>query len=668
MHGSEQMPELEKTRQAVSAALRGVVGDLPPALAAAVKLMRLTRDQDVAVAAVSRVIETEPALAVKILRIVNSAFYGFPRRIRSIARAVTILGFSAVREIVLHLLIYDELVRRGGRSGFDRSVFWQHSLLVAILSRDMAKRLGYPEPDSLYAAGLLHDLGKVILEARGRVSYSRFLQASANSNNPGREDERTFFGVTHDQVGSVICETWELPETVCRVQSLHHGPVPGEGLSPQQAQEVAIVAMADFIAWTQGIGSVSSPGGPGLAPGVLDLLDFSRVDLSTLLENADREIKDIGAFYGVHFPSSGQLRANLVMTAIELSRLGANSRLAENSQTSSRTVPHRSLDPDEFIPATLEALQRELGFGRLLLMQVEPRRRSLVATHFWPEPTSPAVLNDKELGISALSGDLVRCLREHRPVVFRQAEACPGIMGLLGTEEAAVVPVLSRGRLLGILWMCSGDGKGALELGPLTEAQNVAGELGIALARSRLFSLQRSRADTDALTRLNNRGMIDRFLERSVKNAAGSDQGFTVGLMDIDLFKRFNDSFGHPAGDDVLRIVADTLRSLTRPGDFLGRYGGEEFLFVLIDTGAQGGLNYAERIRRAIEERGLILSARFPGHALTVSIGLAVYGVGCADAKQLVESADRALYQAKSAGRNRVLGAWQLQDGCHGES
>ena len=654
------MLDHEATRKAVEAALRGSVEDLPPALTAAVKLLRLTRDEDAGVAVVSRVIETEPALAVKVLRIVNSAFYGFRRQVRSISRAVTILGFSAVREIALHLLIYQGLVRRGGRNGFDRAYFWQHSLLVAILSRGMADRLGHPDPDSLYGAGLLHDLGKIILEARGRVSYSRFLSASASSSNPMLEDERTFFGVTHDQVGSVICEAWELPELVCRVQSLHHGPLSGLVLSSRQAQEVALVALADFIAWTQGVGSVKTSGGPGLMPEVLELVDLAIIDLPNLLENADAEIREIGAFYGVRFPPSRQLRANLVITAIELSRVGVSNQNPVAPKLRSHTAPHQSLDPEEFIPGTLEALQRELGFGRLLMMQVEPKRRSLVATHALPALKRTAAAAGRELVIPELSGDLVRCLRERRPVVIRQANVYQPVMDLLGVAEAAAVPVLSHGRLLGVLWLSSGNDDASLELGRLAEVQHVAGELGVALERSHAFSQERTRAEIDALTRLHNRSMLDRFLEQSFREASVSGQRFAVGLVDIDRFKNFNDNFGHQSGDDVLRIVADTMRSLTRPSDFLGRYGGEEFLFVLVDAGRQGALNYAERMRREIENRGRILSDRFPGHALTASIGIAVYDKSYGSAAELVANADQALYRAKRTGRNRVVTAWQL--------
>lgn len=643
--------------------MRSDVGELPPAPAAAVKLLQLTRDDASDVAAISRVIETEPALAAKVLHIVNSAYFGFPKRIRSIHRAVTLLGFSAVRQAALQIMFYEGLIKRGGKGAFDRLYFWQHSLLVAILSRRMAERLGHPDPESLYAAGLLHDLGKVILESHGRIRYSDFLLASANSGNNIRDDERSFFGVTHDVVGAVVCETWELPELVCRVQSLHHGSFSSAGLTTQQAQEVAIVAMADFIAWTQGIGSVDTLNSPNLSQDVLGSVSLDQFDLTELLECADAEITEIGSFYGLQFPSSMQLRANMVTTAIALSRSEASEPpVSVAGVPISYTAPHQSLDPDEFIPSTLDALRREFGIGALTMMQIEPKRRSLLATHVLPDAAGQAARSSLELSINALSGDLVRCLRERRPVLIRNTPENASILTLLGVTEAAAVPVMSNGRLQGVLWLHGRDGE-AIDIRPLPEVQRVAGELGIALERSRTFAQERAKAEIDGLTRLYNRGAVDRFLAQTFLQAADARRSFAVGLLDIDHFKRFNDTFGHQTGDDVLRIVADTMRGATRPSDFLGRYGGEEFLFVLMDTGGAGALSYAERVRRAITQRGEILAERFPGHLLTASLGVALFDESCPDPTHMVAAADRALYRAKANGRNQVVAAWEMTDG-----
>ncbi|HEY1092610.1 MAG TPA: GGDEF domain-containing protein [Burkholderiaceae bacterium] len=161
---------------------------------------------------------------------------------------------------------------------------------------------------------------------------------------------------------------------------------------------------------------------------------------------------------------------------------------------------------------------------------------------------------------------------------------------------------------------------------------------------------------TDALTGAANRHFLEHALAETWRRAPPEGRLMTVLMLDIDHFKALNDKLGHASGDRCLREVAATLqKALVRPGDLLARYGGEEFTALLIDTDAEGGRTVAERLRDAVE--GLHLPN--PGGAnklVTVSIGGATGVVRTeADARQLLQAADTALYQAKSAGRNRVI-------------
>ncbi|MFZ2406922.1 MAG: GGDEF domain-containing protein, partial [Methylobacter sp.] len=149
--------------------------------------------------------------------------------------------------------------------------------------------------------------------------------------------------------------------------------------------------------------------------------------------------------------------------------------------------------------------------------------------------------------------------------------------------------------------------------------------------------------------------MVNHFLTDIFQEDESKLANIAIGFVDIDKFKLFNDTCGHQAGDNALKIVADILRSLTRPGDFIGRYGGEEFLFILRNTDESGASGYAERIRSEIERRGKILSQRFNGHLLTVSIGVSMYSRRYTHYTEMIEAADQAMYRAKNEGRNRVV-------------
>lgn len=176
--------------------------------------------------------------------------------------------------------------------------------------------------------------------------------------------------------------------------------------------------------------------------------------------------------------------------------------------------------------------------------------------------------------------------------------------------------------------------------------------------------LQRERSElqtiawTDALTGVPNRHALDQALRGLTRRGARSGQAVSVLMIDIDHFKQLNDRCGHPAGDTVLREVASVLQqALARPGDLLARYGGEEFIVLLHEADAAGARVVAERLRAAVESRGLE-HVDSPHGVVTVSIGTASAVLRDTDGPTvLVAAADRSLYEAKCAGRNRVAHA-----------
>jgi diguanylate cyclase (GGDEF)-like protein len=156
---------------------------------------------------------------------------------------------------------------------------------------------------------------------------------------------------------------------------------------------------------------------------------------------------------------------------------------------------------------------------------------------------------------------------------------------------------------------------------------------------------------SDSLTGLyNRRGLTDRLAQELVRSYRHKGS-FSVLMADVDEFKKYNDAFGHPAGDEVLKQVASILLSSTRGEDCTARYGGEEFAVLLTETAGDAALEVAERIRRRVE------SHQFAGRKITLSIGIAHFPADGESAEEVIASADEALYAAKRAGRNRVVQA-----------
>ena len=164
-------------------------------------------------------------------------------------------------------------------------------------------------------------------------------------------------------------------------------------------------------------------------------------------------------------------------------------------------------------------------------------------------------------------------------------------------------------------------------------------------------------AVTDGLTGLKNRRAFQEKLQEEVARVARYSAPLSLLLLDIDHFKQFNDTFGHPAGDGVLRDVSRILEENSRSTDFVARYGGEEFVLLLPNTDRQGSLVLAENVRKAVER------SDWRDRPISVSIGVATLAAANGDGMVLVKEADVALYRSKENGRNCVHHADPFHDG-----
>lgn len=164
-------------------------------------------------------------------------------------------------------------------------------------------------------------------------------------------------------------------------------------------------------------------------------------------------------------------------------------------------------------------------------------------------------------------------------------------------------------------------------------------------------------AALDGLTGLPNRRFFDKTLKKEAARMAREDKNLGILMVDIDNFKNYNDTYGHQAGDDCLKKVANTIsETVYRPGDLAARYGGEEFVVILPDTDREGIYEVSERIRQAIENLNIEHSDSSVADHVTVSVGAAVSEVEeNDDGERIVKLADDALYQAKENGRNQTV-------------
>ncbi|MEQ9337184.1 MAG: GGDEF domain-containing protein, partial [Miltoncostaeaceae bacterium] len=227
------------------------------------------------------------------------------------------------------------------------------------------------------------------------------------------------------------------------------------------------------------------------------------------------------------------------------------------------------------------------------------------------------------------------------------------VMRRSGLDAVIIVPVGSEGQGFGViecrrplLARVAHHGVRARDLGPL---ETLAASLAGGLARARALASLERRSLTDELTGLGNRRSFDIELARRTAESQRTGRPVSMCLIDIDNFKAYNDAYGHLAGDDALAAVANAVRGSSRLTDIASRYGGEELALILPGTAHEHAIEVAERVRTTVA--GLAVDHR----RVTVSIGVAT-GEGDCSAEVLVEAADRAMYAAKAAGRDRVVG------------
>jgi diguanylate cyclase (GGDEF)-like protein len=219
------------------------------------------------------------------------------------------------------------------------------------------------------------------------------------------------------------------------------------------------------------------------------------------------------------------------------------------------------------------------------------------------------------------------------------------------TRSCISAPLVIGGVPRGVINVNNKASRVAFDREDLRLLEAIAGHAAAALGNAQRFEEMLGRAQRDALTGLANQGYFWEFLESEVRRAQRYGRSLALVLIDVDRFKGYNDRHGHLAGDKALVALARALVGGSRSHDLVARYGGEEFAVLLPETALEGGIAFAEKMRERIEAAGIGAAL---GSPLTVSLGVASYPADGARARDLVAAADRELYRAKAAGRNRV--------------
>lgn len=268
------------------------VDDMPVLPDRVKKIIALTEDPDSTIQDLEKEILKDQSLTSKILKLANSAYYGYPRKINTVSQATILLGFQTIKSMALASTVSKMMTHELKGYALGKNDLWTQSQTCAIISRYIAKEVKYPNPETAYIAGLLRDIGKTILNFYVEKEYHAIINKVEYSNMPFLEAEEEILGFNHAQVGEKIAIKWNFPEELVEAIGLHHSPEKAT-INPTL---VSIVHIADAITMMMGI----SIGADGLAYNfssfALDTLNLAPNDLDLLLSQAHDLIIDEDSF------------------------------------------------------------------------------------------------------------------------------------------------------------------------------------------------------------------------------------------------------------------------------------------------------------------------------------------------------------------------------------
>lgn len=363
----------------------------------------------------------------------------------------------------------------------------------------------------------------------------------------------------------------------------------------------------------------------------------------------------------VSFATERDDEIGALAVVLERLRLGAAERYEEARREAAQAAAFNQMAElmsfalDE--PDLMNAAVRTLGklvpspAGDVMLINASQNRLSVSAT--WG---TPDVIVGSPVDVERVD----RCPGIRRATAYIAADIgdgmtvrCPAHPMVEGSLMCVPMPAL--GEIVGVIHLANPSPHAFTDQDARVAAR-IAEQVALAIANARLMGTMQGLAMTDPLTGLHNARFFDPYLEQELAASERDQSSLAIIMIDVDHFKRFNDAHGHPGGDEALKAFARAVRSSVRSSDVIARYGGEEFVICARHTSIEDAVSLAEKIRVAVEHTVVELG---PGRfaRITASFGVASTADRRLDRLSLLRTADEALYQAKEAGRNRVVAA-----------
>ena len=612
----------------------------------ALAIIRLLQRDDYRIGDVVRLVQSDPAIAGRVLHFANAAVFGRTRPIVSLQGAIVALGTFRLRDLTIGLSVLNEH-RHGRCAAFDYDGFWAHSLATAIACQQLAP-FAQIAGEEFFTIGLLARIGELSLASIYPDEYAQLLIAARESRADLETREQQHFAMDHRALAVSLLQEWGLPEVLMQAVFHHEAPDAAGFADGSRVQTLThCLALASVLAR---ICMAEEEARWSLLPTLLARaarLGVDRGALNALVDDVVTRWHEWGKTLQLRTRDLPPF-ADVVAAAPPMRRMGRNGD-GENdaAATPSLCVQLVGMPTDE-----LAQLRQPIEHAGHRVLPLDASAAGLAQAV--RRPGQVIIVNAAVPGLDL--ADFCRRLRQSAQgkdsyVLLLTAPGPEVDSALAPASDAGIDDVLQTPVNAQTLRVHL---KAAARL--LMLKDDIQRERSGVLRSTDEFALAQRRllqdALTDPLTQLPNRRNGLDFLASEWVFAQASGAPIALLMLDIDHFKRINDRYGHSAGDAMLRQLADVFRRSSRSVDLVFRYGGEEFAAVLTDADRDTARRIGERLRAQVEANDFVWDDQHI--PLTLSVGAASANSRTGDGADLIKAADAALYQAKKSGRNRV--------------
>lgn len=267
------------------------VEDLPTLPRIVLKITELVNNPKSSARDLAGVITDDQVLTARLLKFVNSSFYGFPQNISTATDAIVLLGFDAIRNLLLTTSMFDLFSNKNKENELKREKMWDHSLGCAVAAKVIGDYMRHDDPEELFVSGLLHDIGKIVEMLFLPDDFAGVVSMVENKNILMLAAEDHVLGYTHADVGRLLAERWNLPSKLVTVIACHHQP----GLAGRFSQEAAIVHLADILCRAMNIGSGGDKKIPPLDKNAWETIQLKLSAIEPIMQEIENQFRDISS-------------------------------------------------------------------------------------------------------------------------------------------------------------------------------------------------------------------------------------------------------------------------------------------------------------------------------------------------------------------------------------